>query len=122
MISASLESAVEMLVRRRADFFIYTQQSVEHLLSHRPELQASLKIHPQCCGGSTSYHLGFSKASVHVLRERNPSFDAGKPLSPDNQAERSAPGSTAARFGAALERLIRQGEVQRLYRQATATP
>lgn len=118
MVSASLEAAAEMLVRQRGDFFIYVQQSVDLLLSSRPGLRDTLRVHPDCCGGQRPYHLGFAKASRHVRLEANPAHDSARPLSADNQRERTSADSTAGRFAQALERLIRQGEVQRLYRQS----
>lgn len=118
MVSASLEAAAEMLARRRADFFIYGLQSVDHLLSKRPDLQTELRVHPDCCGGLTPAHLGFSKLSRHLRLEANPAYNPAQALGLENQRDRSAAGSTAARFAQALDRLIRQGEVQRLHRNA----
>ena len=122
MVSASLESAAEMLVRNRADFFIYVQQSVDYLLQHRPDLRTALRVRPDCCGGAAPYHTGSAKPSPLVKLERNPDFDPQQALGPNNQRERTAPGSPAARFAQILERMARQGEVQRLYRQALQTP
>lgn len=118
VVSASLQRGVEMLLRERGDFYVYSQLSVDHLLRMRPEWRSQLKVHRRCCGGDSRYHAAFAKASPHMRLEPNPHFRSDQPEGADNQRVRAAPGSVAQRFAQALERMTKAGEVQQLLEAA----
>lgn len=103
----SIDKAVGLLRRGRAQFYSTDIIAIEHYLRSRGI--ADMRVHRDCCGGVRPLHLGFSRESPHFQGEPNPAFDPANEPGPDNQPQVPAQGSLPQRMGDALNALRREG-------------
>lgn len=106
-----LNKAAQLLLKHKADVYIYDASTIDYFLKQHPLLP--LKSHP-CCGQQHPMYLGFSRFSRYLNEIDNPSFDPTQPVSPANFPRQAKPGSVAARMAGALVELKASGFVDEL--------
>lgn len=112
----TIDRAVQLLMKKRGDFYIYNRASLDYYLKqNKPK---GSKTHLNCCGGVKPTYLGFSKNSLHITEQANDSFEPSKPLSPTNFPTTISLGESKARQ---LEQTLREmqdsGETEAIYQQ-----
>jgi len=106
----SITMAVNLLVNKRADFYLYNEANIRYYLKLKPN--KNIKIHP-CCFPSSPMYLGFSKKSKYAQAIPN-SAAKSKEHSSQNRQQSLAPNTKAFAFKKALEKLKNDGEITRL--------
>lgn len=110
----TIDQAVEVIRKKRADFYIYNRSSIDYYFKqHQPN---DMKIHPNCCGEVEPLYLGFSRRSPHFNESKNPSYNESKPISVENFPTLIDKDSIACRFQKALADMASSGESAQIYR------
>ncbi|GGI87705.1 substrate-binding periplasmic protein [Shewanella gelidii] len=102
-----IRTAIELILQKSGDFFIYEEASIRYHLTQFPNPE--IKIHHKCCVNNNKMYLGFSKMSPYYASEPNADYDRKQPLSPTNQPEKLLVSSKANQFAKSLSRMHQLG-------------
>lgn len=110
----SLEKAIELIANKQVDFYLYSENAINYILSKNPN--DNVKVY----SFNDEYfpiNVGFSRKSTFALEEYNVNFDAEKEKSLDNREYLLTTNSKAYQFQQALNQLKKQGVTNKLNRQ-----
>lgn len=111
----TIAKAVNLLRKKRGDFYIYNRASIYYYLKTHPS--EDLKVHPDCCGGVEPLYLGFSRRSAHYQEITNPNFNPQLSLGPDNFPVALNTESKAYQMMQLLKQMKNSGETDAIYSQ-----
>lgn len=112
-----IPQAIRLLKGERGDLFIIEEVALRHFMKQRrlSSIEAlGVRLHENCLAAIHPIWLGVSRSSPHYAEVPNPRYDPKAPLTVNNLPTMIAPGSTAARLGAALQQMKASGETARL--------
>ncbi|KGY10843.1 amino acid ABC transporter [Vibrio tubiashii] len=113
----TIEQAIDLLRKRRGDFYIYNRASIYYYL--KINQVEDIIVHPNCCNEDKSepIYLGFSRQSPHFEEQPNSNYDAALKVNIDNYPTVVKPGSLAYRMMLVMEEMRISGETEQLYYQ-----
>ena len=107
-----IQKAYQLLANNRADFYATDDiVVVDFLKQNRVD---DIRIHPNFLP-TQPMTLGFSRFSPYFSAEKNPDYDPAKGASFDNDPWMPKPGSVPQQMQQALEEMIRDGEIDKIY-------
>lgn len=120
----TLKRAFDLLKLKRADIFIYNYDSLLQYLTqkHSSMTAEGLMAHPHCLDGRRELMLGVSRHSRLYSEIRNPDYQASNALSRDNLPTLINPDSVAGKLAVIIGTMVKQGEMETLYRKHLAKP
>ncbi len=115
MKDTRIKRAVELLMLGRPFFFKTLKEDVDDYIecsSISSMEDIGIRVHPDCAPPTIApLYASFSRFSRHYREEKNPFYDADKPLSAENFPYRPERGSVPHRLEEALHEMIMSGEV-----------
>ena len=109
-----IKKAHQLLVNDRADFYATDDVVVATFLKNNN--LDDIRIHPDFLP-TTSMTLGFSRFSPLYEAAKNPAYDPARGPSVDNDPYEPVTGSVPYKMQQALKEMIRDGEIDAIYRQ-----